>query len=126
MQVPLMLTSSEASFSPQSLSPSQCHRLEMHFPEAQVNCSEVQVASEAFLEACVLDTCNSCKTQFFTLAVAGFDIQGKKNIPDLSPPQPHSPHSSGFSSDWSSQSGSPSHFQRSGMHLPLLHRSSVL
>ena len=40
------LASSEASSSPQSLSPSQCHRLEMHFPEAHVNCSEVQVASE--------------------------------------------------------------------------------
>lgn len=39
------LSSSEMSFSPQSLSPSQCHRLEMHFPEAHVNCSDVHVVS---------------------------------------------------------------------------------
>lgn len=39
------LASSEKSSSPQSLSPSQCHSFEIHFPDEHVNCSVVQVAS---------------------------------------------------------------------------------
>jgi hypothetical protein len=58
--------------------------------------------------------------RIFGRAASALNLQPPSHL--SSPPPPYiSPHSSGFSSELSPQSSSPSHFQASGLHKVLLH-----